>query len=221
MTSANYTALESASPLTEQKPYTHPNRKLVQGVGTNDNPGPVVVDGKIVKSYNVWTCMIARCYSERCLKKRPTYTGCSVSKDWLLFSNFQKWFDSNYIEGCQLDKDLLIAGNLVYSAETCVFVTPALNTLLSDHGAARGDCPLGVSFRKDSRKYSAHVNIDTEPHYLGLFDTALEAHRAYQLAKANVIEAFPTDNPRIRAALDKRVAQLRDDHANGRITVKL
>jgi len=221
MTFDNCITPEGVSPLVEQKPYTHPNRKLVQGVGTNDFPAPVVVDGKIIKSYNVWTCMLARCYSERCLKKRPTYVGCSVSKEWLLFSAFEKWFSENYIEGCQLDKDLLIAGNLVYSAETCVFVTSALNTLLSDHGAARGNCPLGVSFRKDSRKYSAHVNIGTEPHYLGLFTTAIDAHRAYQLAKAKVIEDFPVNNLRVRAALDLRVAQLRDDHANGRITLKL
>lgn len=221
MTSANYTAPEGASPLIEQKSYTRSKRKLVQGRGINDATTPVVVDGKIITSYNVWSTMLSRCYAARYHKTRPTYVGCSVAKDWQLFSNFEKWFTEHYAEGLSLDKDLLFPGNKVYGPDTCVFVTPALNGLLLDCGTRRGDSPLGVSFRKDLQKYTASVRVEGVLRYLGHFPTPLEAHQAWQLAKAAIIEAFPTTDPRIRAALDKRAAQLRDDHAHGRITVKL
>lgn len=221
MTSANYTAPAGATPFIEQKFYTHPNRKLVQGVGVNDYPTPTKVNGKDIVSYRVWCSMLVRCYSANYQKEKPTYIGCSVTKDWQLFSNFERWFSSNYVEGWRLDKDLLFPGNKVYSAETCVFVSPALNSLLLDHGAARGTYPIGVHIRKDSRKYAALISAGARQRSLGCFPTPLAAHQAWQLAKADILANFPTTDLRIRAALDKRVAQLRDDHANNRITVKL
>lgn len=222
MSFIDYTASEGASTLvSEQKPYVPYNRGLVQGVGINDHPTPIRVGGKNIKSYTVWHCMLVRCYSANYQKEKPTYVGCSVAKDWQLFSNFEKWFSSNYVEGWRLDKDILFPGNKVYSAETCVFVSPALNALLLDHGAARGTYPIGVHIRKDNLKYTALISTGSWQRSLGCFDTPLEAHQAWQLAKAAIIEAFPTNDPRIRAALDKRAAQLRDDHAHGRITVKL
>lgn len=221
MTSANYTAPKGASPLIEPKLYTHPSRKLVQGVGTNDYPTPVVVDGKIITSYNVWSTMLSRCHSAGYHKKQPTYVGCSVVPEWHSFSTFEKWFSENYTEGYALDKDLLIPGNKVYGPDTCVFVPRALNNLLLDKRISRGACPLGVSFCKGKQKYQATVSIDAGNRHLGFFTAPLKAHQAWQLAKADIIANFPTTDPRIRAALDKRAAQLRDDHTNNRITTKL
>ena len=120
-----------------------------------------------------------------------------------------------------MDKDILFPGNKTYSAETCVFIPRRLNTLLTDGGAARGAHPIGVSFHKSSQKYRALIQTGAGQKHLGSFSTPLAAHQAWQLAKAAIIEAFPTTDPRIRAALDKRAAQLRDDHAHGRTTVKL
>lgn len=221
MTSANYTASADAIPLIPQKPYAPYNRKLVQGVGVNDYPTPTKVNGKDIVSYRVWHSMLVRCYSANYQKEKPTYIGCSVIKDWQLFSNFERWFSSNYVVGGRLDKDLLFPGNKVYSAETCVFVSPALNSLLLDHGAARGTYPIGVHIRKDNRKYTALISAGARQRSLGCFSTALAAHQAWQLAKADIIANFPTTDLRVRAALDLRVVQLRDDYANNRITVKL
>lgn len=210
-----------ASPLVEQKPYVPYNRRLVYGIGINDFPTPVVVNGKIIRAYSLWTTMLKRCYSAGCQKKQPTYTGCSVSKEWLSFTAFETWFAANYIEGYQLDKDLLVTGNRVYSSETCIFVSHAINSLLLDCRAARGEHPLGVSFNKRAKKYVAQISTGMDRRGLGYFSTALAAHQAWQLEKAAGIEGAETDSPRIRAALGRRVAQLRGDHANGRITVKL
>lgn len=219
MTYLDYIAPKSASVPAKRKSYT--KRALVYGAGSNDYPTPIEVDGKIIKSYDLWRAMLQRCYSSGVHKKRPTYIGCSVAKEWLSFSTFERWFTENSVDGWHLDKDLLIAGNRVYGPETCVFVPHRLNTLLTDSRSARGEFPLGVCFHKYRQKYQATVSIDGDQKYLGLFDTPLAAHQAWQLAKAAIIEAFPTTDPRIRAALDKRAAQLRDDHAHGRITVKL
>ncbi|URC15365.1 DNA binding protein [Paraglaciecola Antarctic GD virus 1] len=87
------------------------------------------VDGKKTNGYIVWTQMLNRCYSELYQAKRPTYKGCYVCEEWLNFQNFSKWFDSNYIAIHDLDKDILMDGNKVYSPETCSFVTPYDNSL--------------------------------------------------------------------------------------------
>lgn len=214
MTSADYTP-----PLSKSKPRAR--GMLVQGVGINDYPASVYANGKPIRAYSLWRDMLFRCYSAKAQKKDPTYTGCSTSEDWHLFSKFEEWVAVNYVEGYELDKDILFSGNRVYSADTCIFVPKTLNTLLLDSRAIRGECPLGVHFHKDNQKYVAQISTEKGRLYLGSFPTPLEAHKAWQLAKADIIANFPTTDPRIRTALDKRVAQLRDDYANNRITVKL
>lgn len=221
MSFAHYIAPNGATPLTKQKSYVPYNRSLVCGVGINNSATPVVVNGEIIKSYDTWRGMLRRCYSVSRQKIQPTYAGCYVAEEWLRFSNFEKWYAENYIEGHQLDKDLLVPGNKMYGPKTCMFVPQAVNTLLLDCRAARGECPLGVCFNKTNRNYRARIRSEAFLRNLGSFDTPLKAHQAWQLAKADIIANFPTTDPRIRAALDKRAAQLRDDHAHGRITLKL
>ena len=55
----------------------------------------------------------------------------------------------------QLDKDLLFVGNKTYSETTCVFVPNEINLFFNNHGNARGEYPLGVSFHKRIGKYVA------------------------------------------------------------------
>ena len=78
--------------------------KLVYGVGINDADYVVqkketvgYVNGvrkqKIVWEcpyYRVWKGMLKRCYSPELQERQPTYKGCSVSKEWLTFSNFRR-----------------------------------------------------------------------------------------------------------------------------------
>ena len=65
------------------------------------------------KIYKTWISMLERCYCEKSQVKHPTYIGCSVDESWHNFQNFGKWFEENYKEGHQLDKDILIKGNCV------------------------------------------------------------------------------------------------------------
>lgn len=199
--------------------YVPYNRSLVHGIGRNDFPTPIRVNNVWLQSYRTWSLMLARCYGKRSLTKNPTYTGCTVVEDWHSFTAFEQWFTANYFEGACLDKDLLYPGNKVYAPNTCVFVDQALNKLLGSCAASRGLLPLGVS--KQDGKFRSQVCENGVQRYLGMFPTALLAHQAWQIAKAYAISDFITDNPRIRKALDRRVAQLRDDLANNRITLSL
>lgn len=75
------------------------------------------------KVYVLWTGMLQRCYYEKSRDKNTTYKGCTVCDEWHNFQNFAKWFDENYIDGFDLDKDIKVDGNKVYSPEACIFVS--------------------------------------------------------------------------------------------------
>ena len=81
-------------------------------------------NGELLDSYICWRDMLRRCYSAKYQEKQPTYKGCRVCDDWLYYSNFKNWYDKSYYEvenkTSQLDKDILIKGNKVYSPDTCV-----------------------------------------------------------------------------------------------------
>jgi len=112
--------------------------KLVYGVGINDHFEPVNKNGDILVAYDYWHAMLRRCYSTKYHIHHPTYIGCTVCKEWLIFSNFKRWFDENYRDGFQLDKDILVKGNKVYSPDTCCFVSQHLNTLITSDNANKG-----------------------------------------------------------------------------------
>ena len=82
------------------------------------------------KAYNAWAAMLQRCYDSKLHLRNPTYKECSVIEEWYNFQNFAGWFEKNYIDGYQLDKDLLIKGNKIYSPETCCFVPKEINLIL-------------------------------------------------------------------------------------------
>lgn len=116
--------------------------KLVHGVGVNDANYPVVnysstnkITGKPTQTicifYNTWKAMLERCYSESLKRRRPSYIGCTVCEEWLLFSNFKVWMETQDWKGNQLDKDLLIEHNKVYSPETCLFLSREVNSFLT------------------------------------------------------------------------------------------
>ena len=97
--------------------------KKVFGVATCDLTG---VSG--TRHYSVWRNILKRCYTHyKC--HQSSYEGCSIVPEWLIYSTFKKWFDANYISDYQLDKDLLVKGNKVYSPETCCFVPQEINKL--------------------------------------------------------------------------------------------
>jgi len=94
---------------------------LVFGVATSDSSYVTqkTIDGVMVVCpfYRKWISMLTRCYSKNYQLRHPTYKGCSVSDEWLLFSAFKSWMKKQDWDGKQLDKDLLISGNKIYSPD--------------------------------------------------------------------------------------------------------
>lgn len=143
--------------------------------------------GSPTKEYSVWLSMLTRCYNERFLISNKTYINCEVCDEWLDFQNFAKWFTQNYVEGYQLDKDILIKGNKIYSPETCCFIPQEINLLLGNHKKARGVYPIGVT--KQRNKFSVHLKIKSTQIHCGNFDTVDQAFICYKVLKENDIKA--------------------------------
>ena len=161
-------------------------KKPIFGFGINDYKGNIFSRDKGLEVfYSVWHSMIRRCYSEYHKQHGPTYKGCSVCEEWRYLSNFKRWFDRNYKEGCHLDKDILVQGNKVYSPDTCCFVPQYVNSLLTDHRGARGKYKIGVT--KSGTGYSASVSCGGKEQHLGTFNTEDEAFAAYVKAKKEAI----------------------------------
>ena len=188
-------------------------RKLY-GVGTNDASYVVhtteKIDGKqkttwICPFYSRWDNLLKRCYSEAILRSRPTYRGCCVCDDWLLFTNFKEWMTQQVWESQHLDKDLLIAGNKVYSPDTCVFIHPTVNVFTTDRVNFRGKYLLGVSWYGRYNKFRASCSnpFTKKQETLGYFDTELEAHLAWKSRK-HELACMLADSELVT---DERVAQ--------------
>lgn len=124
----------------------------------------------------------------RTQRLRPTYRGCSSG--FASFHEFCEWCQHQvgYDKGFHLDKDLLIKGNKVYSAETCVFLPRDLNNLLAKSDATRGHLPIGVTIERNSVKYRATLKSLGSGSYLGLFTTVESAFSAYKKAKEDFVK---------------------------------
>lgn len=157
-------------------------RKIVCGVGIND------ADESVHKTdaYQVWTNMIKRCYDEKMIKRRECYRGCTVCDEWLRLSNFLPWYSENCKPGYQIDKDILIKGNKLYSPETCLGVPRRINALFISARATRGKYPIGVSYRYG--KYVAQINYGDGSVSLGRYNTINEAFWVYKNAKEEYIK---------------------------------
>lgn len=110
-----------------------------------------------VKSYSTWHSMIRRCYSEVYKKSKPTYRNTKVTDEWLTLSVFNDWFIDNYVEGWQLDKDLISDFSNLYSADNCCFLPNEINCALRFDMGTNNTFP-GVSIKSESGKFIAQYS---------------------------------------------------------------
>lgn len=107
-------------------------RKLIYGVALNDSWYNVNYKSVGVTFscpyYTRWVAMLRRCYSSSYKAKKTTYRDCSCCDDWLVFSVFRSWMEQQDWEGKELDKDIRVRGNKLYSPTTCLFVSTKDNT---------------------------------------------------------------------------------------------
>ena len=154
------------------------------------NVGFMDMNGSKTKCGWLWRNMIARCYGKNTLKRNPSYQDCYVCDEWLVYSNFKRWFDENYIEGYELDKDIFIKGNKIYSPDTCCFVPHFINSIFTKTNASRGILPIGV--KSMGKRYQARLLRYDKSTHLGTYDTPEEAFNAYKQAKESYIKEVAT-----------------------------
>ena len=109
------------------------SRRLVFEVGINDSAYNVtkMVNGHKLRCpiYAAWANMLARSYDPKYHEIKPTYADVTVCCEWHLFSAFAEWYEINHIAGFELDKDILVSGNKVYSPSTCIFASKSDNVI--------------------------------------------------------------------------------------------
>jgi len=183
--------------------------RIVHGVGINDLDYQYCkttyqeVNGK-VKAVDMWKCpyyvawghMMDRAYAKRYSVETSSYFGVHTCEDWLYASKFVEWMNTQVWQGLELDKDILVQGNKIYSPETCSFVPKVINLLLIRSVQKDRDLPTGVCLRvyKGKKKTSIDYAVNCSSVFLpsgqvsGFFKTKEEAHRFWQVNKARAIE---------------------------------
>ena len=184
--------------------------KLVQGIGINGNKYPSFEGGKVSKEYNLWISMLHRC-TEKFWTKNPAYIGVTCSDNFRNYTFFYEWcqlqvgFKSKDEKEkyWQLDKDLLLHDNNVYSEDTCIFIPQRINKLFTKNNATRGEWPIGVSWDKQTEMFKAYCNNHSRRlKYLGYFHSAQEAFQAYKTFKEALIKQVADE---YKTQLDIRV----------------
>lgn len=170
-----------------------PYDRSVCGVGfIGDGGYKSRINGKPNNIYNMWVKVIERCYSN----KVNSHKDCIVCDEWHNFQNFARWYEDNYYEvkneKMNLDKDILIKGNKVYSPETCIFVPKRINTLFVKQKKKGGStCPIGVSWSKRDNIFYSRCRIlengKSKILNLGSFTKELDAFMAYKKFKEKYI----------------------------------
>lgn len=145
-----------------------------------------------VNIYQRWRNMIVRCNQSQETAYRPSYLGCTICPEWHDLSKFFNWCITHpqWNSGkWELDKDILVKGNKVYSPTTCCFVPTEVNNLFVKRDKLRGPFVIGVT-RYSKNKFIAQCqdgkgSLTTFPPRL----TELESFMDYKIFKESVIKS--------------------------------
>ena len=193
---------------------TNPYYPTVYNIGYLGETTTIDKKGNRLKSYDVWRNMIARCYNPN-IKNYKNYgaMGVTVCEEWHCYANFKKWFNRHYYtlenERVELDKDILVEGNKIYSPKTCIFAPKRINDLFLDSGYKNKnrELPLGVS--KKDNKYEVGISIKDKTKALGRFNTPEEASQCYQTARSKyILELAEEYKDKIPNKLYKRLIKI-------------
>jgi len=157
----------------------HPYAPSVYGVGyVGVGKHKPSFNRKDTKAYEKWNGMLERCYSDKWHVGKPTYKGVTVCKKWHNFQNFAEWYEKYYVDGYELDKDLLALPNVPkrYCENTCVFIPHVLNAFIR-HSDAKG-------WSKDKGAYKAVIKVNKVNTHLGSYNTPEEAYKEYRDVRA-------------------------------------
>ena len=154
--------------------------------------------GKETTYYTKWYNMFSRCYAQ----KQESYNNIEVCKEWYNFQNFAKWYEENwkpeFMEGWELDKDILEKGNKIYSPETCCFVPKEVNSLF----IRTNKYNIAQTIDKNDGVFTPYLSRHRKTISLGRFKTYEEAFQTYKTAKEKYIKEVAD---KWRDKIDQRV----------------
>ena len=192
----------------------------VYSVGIMDVPNEARRNVPIPKEYSIWNGVRHRCYNENIRHLTPSYQEAEMSENFKRYSYFKDWchnqigFDQ---DGWQLDKDILVKGNKLYSEATCCFVPPEINTLILKADRIRGKYPIGVyhDTSKIHKRFSARVSKNGKHKRFGSYLTPEEAFAVYKREKEKYIKEVANKwkdqiDPRVYEALMNWTIEITD-----------
>lgn len=151
-------------------------------------------DGKYSKEkdkdcYTCWHNILIRCFDSKYKEKYPTYKDVNIVDEWLNFQTFAEWYYDNIYhvpnERMEIDKDILVKNNKIYSPDNCVFVPRRINSLLINNKSIRGEYPVGVDMHNG--RLRARCNTLNGSVFIGHFSTQETAFSAYKKFKESYI----------------------------------
>lgn len=138
-------------------------------------------------AYQAWIGMLHRTYYESQTKTRPSYNGVTVSEEWFIYKNFERWYLSQIIES-EVDKDLKYPiNNRLYSPETCLLIPRNLNGFLIGLFSTGTTLKGSQCYRNraGTKVWKAQINNQDKKGalHIGWFYTEEDAHLAWKTVK--------------------------------------
>ncbi|MCW2478138.1 hypothetical protein [Candidatus Symbiopectobacterium sp. NZEC135] len=143
------------------------------------------------KAYTYWSNMHNR------VRNSKAYSDVMICSEWYLLSNFYKWFEDNYTEGWEIDKD--IHGSKLYSPETCVFVPHEVNQLFRNYNT---NLMKGVVV--NGKGFQSQITINGVTTKLGTYPTQEEANNQYLIAREQRLIELSQEYPELSSVLKKQ-----------------
>jgi len=134
------------------------------------------------KAYTAWMNMLRRCYCPIFHKRQPTYINCIVCDEWLNFGEFEAWYNDNYVEGFELDKDVKIKGNKEYSPLACSFVSHKENMVQAVAKKYGFKSPCGANVDIYNLSTFCDENNLHASHMCAVHNGKLKAHKGWTKA---------------------------------------
>ncbi len=174
------------------------NKAQVQNIQVRDVMKPLksyfdvgyVGEGKYKvgsRSAQTWRDMLRRCYCEKYQSTNEIYKNHTVCEEWHNYQNFAEWYEINYVDGHQLDKDKLQPNkvNKIYSPDTCVFVSSEENlSMVNEPRKSKFllKCPNGIIHEVHGQGVFAKKHGLSQPSISALYTGKIKQYKGWRLA---------------------------------------
>lgn len=153
---------------------------IVGNIATSKN-------GERDHAYLIWKGMLKRCYEP--VGNNISYKGCTVCEEWHYYPNFKMWYEDNSYdidEELNIDKDILVNGNKIYSPTTCMIVPKFINGIFIN--STNGNFVKKTINKNNTISYNSTLSTKYGRINLGTFKTQEDSFNSYKQAKEKYIK---------------------------------